>query len=126
MNYEYAIDECLDDREFRNLVNTILIKNGFKSLDIDDPCLSDSDETNNNDILVKKDSIKYTVQTFLNENIGTKQINETVNDMEKEGVFAGIIITNREVAIEIKENAKKHNIEIWDRDKLLHSIKVNN
>lgn len=126
MNYKYAIDNCLDDREFRNLVNTILINNGFTSLGIDDPCLSDTDETNNNDILVKKDNVKYTVQTFLNENIDITKIRETLEDMEKEKVIAAIIITNKKVSNEIKENAKQHNIEIWDRDKMLCSIENNN
>ena len=126
MDYKYAIDNCLDDREFRNLVNTTLIKTGFTSLGIDDPRLSDNDETNNNDMLVKKDNIKYTVQTFLNKEIDIKEINETLEDMENEKVSAGIIITNKEVSNEIKEEAQQHNIEIWDRDKLLRSLENNN
>jgi len=123
MDYKYVIDNCLDDREFRNLVNTTLINNGFTSLGIDDPRLSDDDdEINNNDILIKKDNIKYTVQTFLNKDISMKEISKTLDDMEKEKVVAGIIVTNKEVSNEIKEKAQQHNIEIWDRNKILCSI----
>lgn len=122
MNYNFIIDNCLDDREFRNLVNTTLIKNGFISLGFDDIRLSDNNDINDNDILVKKDNIKYTVQTFLNKNITIKEINETLDDMKKEKVNAGIIITNKEVSNEMKEKAQSHNIEIWDKTKLLNSI----
>lgn len=119
MNYKYVIDNCLDDREFRNLVNTILSKNGFTSLGFDDVFLSDNDQINNNDILVKKRHVKYTVQTFLNKNINIEQINETLDDMENENVNMGIIVTNKEVSAEIKEIARQRNIEIWDKNKLL-------
>jgi len=76
--------------------------------------------------LLKKGGIKYTAQTFLNENIGDKEIDEVLKDMEKENVSAGIIITNKEITNNIKEKAKLHNIKIWDRTKLFSSIKNNN
>ena len=122
----YVIDNCLDDREFRNLVNTELIKSGFTSLGFDDARISDKVKNNDNDMLLKKGGIKYTAQTFLNENIGDKEIGEVLKDMEKENVSAGIIITNKEITNEIKEKAKLHNIKIWDRTKLFSSIKNNN
>lgn len=122
----YVIDNCLDDREFRNLVNTELIKSGFTSLGFDDARISDKVKNNDNDMLLKKGAIKYTAQTFLNENIGDKEIDEVLKDMEKENVSAGIIITNKEITNNIKEKAKLHNIKIWDRTKLFSSIKNNN
>ena len=122
----YVIDNCLDDREFRNLVNTELIKSGFTSLGFDDARISDKVKNNDNDMLLKKGGIKYTAQTFLNENIGDKEIGEVLKDMEKENVSAGIIITNKEITNNIKEKAKLHNIKIWDRTKLFSSIKNNN
>jgi len=122
----YVIDNCLDDREFRNLVNTELIKSGFTSLGFDDARISDKVKNNDNDMLLKKGGIKYTAQTFLNENIGDKEIDEVLKDMEKENVSAGIIITNKEITNNIKEKAKLHNIKIWDRTKLFSSIKNNN
>lgn len=122
----YIIDNCLDDREFRNLVNTELIKSGFTSLGFDDTRISDKTKNNDNDMLLKKGGIKYTAQTFLNENIGDKEIDEVLKDMEKENVSAGIIITNKEITNNIKEKAKSHNIKIWDRTKLFSSIKNNN
>jgi len=122
----YVIDNCLDDREFRNLVNAELIKSGFTSLGFDDARISDKTKNNDNDMLLKKGGIKYTAQTFLNENIGDKEIDEVLKDMEKENVSAGIIITNKEITNNIKEKAKSHNIKIWDRTKLFSSIKNNN
>lgn len=77
-------------------------------------------------MLLKKGGIKYTAQTFLNENIGDKEIDEVLKDMEKENVNAGIIITNKEITNNIKEKAESHNIKIWDRTKLFSSIKNNN
>ena len=119
MDYKFIIDNCLDDREFRNLVNSILINNGFISLGFDDARLADEDKINNNDILVMKDDIKYTVQTFLNKDINMKQITETLDDINKEKVIAGIIVTNKEVSPQTKEKAQQYNIDIWDRTKLL-------
>ena len=64
---------------------------------------------------MKKDNVKYTVQTFLNTEIGDKQIEETLRDMKKEKVEKGIIVTNFYVDKSIKKKAKEQNITILDR-----------
>lgn len=123
MNYEYAIDNCIDDREFRNIVNSLLEKNGFISIGIDDPGFNDKSKANDNDILVMKDDVKYTIQTFLNKDISEKEINDTIKDIDKEKVVIGIIVTNKEVDNDTKELSKRKCIEIWDRTKLLSMTK---
>lgn len=116
------IDNFLDEREFRNYVHHLLVKNGYSSVTIDDERLADNTKINDNDMLATKDNITYTVQTFLNVSIGKGEVDETYKDMDNENVVAGIIVTNSKVYDEIKAYAKDKSIEIWDRDFLEKSI----
>ena len=109
------VDKYMDKREFRNYVYTMFYKYKYNPISIDDDRLSDEDKINDNDLLVTKDNITYTVQTYLNKKIGNKQIEETLKDMDKENVSHGIIVTNYFVDNNIKNKAKKNNITILDR-----------
>ncbi len=117
------IDQFLDDREFRNYVHSILIKNQFTNVAIEDARLVDKSRINDNDILAIKNGLIYTVQTFLNKEVTKKEVNETIKDMKKERVQNGLIVSNKEVNKNVKEMAKKNGIEIWDRTTLLNKIK---
>ena len=112
------IDKFVDDREFRNYVISFLIKEGYKILDIDDPRISDNIKNNDNDFIVIKDNIIYTVQTFLNKDISNKELDETVKDMSKEKTKNAIIVTNQFIDENIINSAKKENIIIIDRKQL--------
>ena len=116
------IDEFIDEREFRNYSSYWLSKLGFTNIKIEDPRLSDNDFKNDNDILASKDNKNYTVQTFLNMDITEKEVNETIEDMEKEKVENGIIITNRKVSQKFMEYAKEKSVEIIDRRNLTEEI----
>ena len=120
------IDKFLDEREFRNYVHGILIKNNYSNVAIEDARLDDKSRINNNDILAIRDGIIYNVQTFLNKEITKKEVNETIKDMKKERVQNGLIVSNKEVSKSIKQMAKKNNIEVWDRTTLLNKIKKAN
>ena len=111
------VKDFMDDREFRNYVHTMFYKNNFKYIRLDDSRVSDEYPENDNDIKVTKDGIKYTVQTYKNTRITDKQIEETLEDMKKEKLEHGIIVTNYNVSEETKDKAKKLNIEIYDRQK---------
>ena len=115
MNDLFIIDNYVDEREFRNYINSLFIKKGYERVKIDDPRIADSDKYNDNDILIKKGEIYYTVQVYLNTEIDSKHIVEVVEDMRKEDVSAGIIITNTSVSNDMKEYANKKLIQIWDR-----------
>ena len=118
MNDLFIIDNYVDEREFRNYINSLFIKKGYERVTIDDTRLSDSDKINDNDILIKKGEIYYTVQIYLNTDIKEKHIVETLKDMNKENVSAGIIITNNYVDNKIKAHANDKLIQIWDRVEL--------
>ena len=109
------VDNYMDEREFRNYIFTMFDKNNFYPITIDDVRLSDDDTKNNNDLLVTKDDITYSVQTYLNTKITEKQIEETLQDMDKEDVGYGIIVTNFYVSDTIREKARKEHIIILDR-----------
>ena len=109
------VDEFMDEREFRNYVSSLLVAKGYEFVGIDDARVSDEDSTNDNDIVVKKNGIKYTVQTFLNIAVGENEIDETIEDMKKERVSKGIVVTNSRVYDEIKEYASMNGIEVLDR-----------
>ena len=110
-----VIDFYMDDREFRNYVNTMLRKHGYVRFKIDDTRTSDEDFENNNDIKVTKDDMRYDVQTYLNTEIGEKEINETLEDMGNEGLKYGLIVTNMMVNDEVKKEAINMHIRILDR-----------
>ena len=116
------VDNYMDEREFRNYIYTMFYKHSYHPISIDDVRISDKDKKNNNDLLVTKDNVTYTVQTYLNTEIGDKQIEETIQDMEKEKVLAGIIVTNYYVDSDIKEKALKKNVTILDREKFEEGI----
>ena len=109
------VDEFIDEREFRNYVSSLLMKKGYDFVAVDDARISDEDPINDNDILVEKKGVKYTVQTFLNVPVGQNEIDETVKDMENEKVSKGIVVTNSKVYDEIKEYASINGIEVFDR-----------
>ena len=109
------IDEFLNEREFRNYSSNWLKTLGFKDIVIEDPRLSDDDPTNDNDIMATKKKKNYTIQTFLNVDITEKQVKETIDDMKKENVNNGIIVTNRRVSEKFKKYAKEKSINIIDR-----------
>ena len=113
------IDEFLDEREFRNYSSSWLAKLGFTNIIIDDPRISDKDLTNDNDFLATKNDIKYTIQTFLNRDITKKDVDETLEDMKKENVENGIIITNKKVSNQFREYASEKSVEIFDRRDLI-------
>ena len=117
MGMMYAIDECINEFEFRNFVAWYLEKYEYHFVSMDDSRWSD-DKKNNNDFIVVKDGTRYTVQVFLTSPITNYKLDETVIDIEKEDVLNGIIFTNLEVTDEMKKKAKKKNIEILDREML--------
>ena len=118
MNDLFIIDNYVNEREFRNYINSLLIKKGYNRVTIDDPRISDRDKHNDNDILIKKGEIYYTIQIYLNTDIKEKHIDETLKDMTEENVSAGIIITNNYVDNNMKEYANSKLIQIWDRTEL--------
>ena len=122
MNDLEILDNYLDKREFRNYISTILYKFDYTDFEIDDVRLSDDDETNDNDLIAFKDGMKYTIQTFLNNDITENEINETIEDMKHEHVSYGTIITNKEVSGEIRKIAFNNGIEIIDRKELKKSL----
>lgn len=111
-----VIDLYMDDREFRNYVNTMLRKHGYVRFYMDDSRVSDEEFDNNNDIKVSKDGMRYDVQTYLNTEIGEKEINDTLEDMGNEGLKYGLIVTNMIVNDEVKKEAINMHIRILDRN----------
>ena len=110
-----VIDLYMDDREFRNYVNSMLRKYGYVRFYMDDARVSDEEFDNNNDIKVSKDGMRYDVQTYLNTEIGEKEINDTLEDMGNEGLKYGLIVTNMIVNDEVKKEAINMHIRILDR-----------
>ena len=116
------VDNYMDEREFRNYIGTMFYKHGYSKIKIDDSRVSDNNKINDNDMLVTKDGIKYTVQTYLNTKIGDEQIEETLEDMLKEKVMYGLIVTNFYIDKDVKKKALEKNIVILDRKEFEEGI----
>ena len=117
-----VIDLSMDDREFRNYVNTMLRKHGYVRFYMDDSRVSDEEFDNNNDIKVSKEGRRYDVQTYHNTEIGEKEINDTLEDMGNEGLKYGLIVTNMIVNDEVKKKAINMHIRILDRKDFYENI----
>ena len=122
MNNLTIIDNFLDDREFRNFMASLLEKTGYRKVSIDDTCLNNGDDVDDNDLKAEINGILYTVQTFLNTEITDAQIEETLEDMRKENIPYAIIITNTECKEEIKRAALLKNITVLDREFLKQNL----
>lgn len=122
MNDIDIIDNYMDDREFRNYIVSLLPEFGFVKIKIEDERISDEDKLNDNDIFARKDKITYTVLTYLNKEITEKELEECHDDIEKEHVARGIVVSNLEVSDEIRAAGEKINVEIIDRKMLIQKI----
>ena len=116
------IDNFLDNREFRNYIVSILPKFGFENITIDDTRISDNDIINDNDIKAYKNDKRYTIQTYLNQDITKNEIAETITDMLKEKVSCAVIVTNRNADKDVIAWALENGIDIIDREILCHVI----
>lgn len=110
-----VIDRFLDDREFRNYIASLLSRQGFREVRIEDVRTADGRRDNDNDLLVQKEGRVYTVQTYLNREITSREISETVQDIDMENADGGILVTNTEVSGDVKKLAEEKQVEIWDR-----------
>lgn len=119
----FIIDNSLDEVEFRNYVASLLAKNGYNDIEVDDPRLVNGMDYDDNDMTAKKGKKKYTIQTYLNTNISEQELDDAIDDMEDEGASKALIITNFYCTKKIKELAIEKNIEIIDREKLEEMMK---
>ncbi len=110
-----VIDRFLDDREFRNYIASLLSRQGFREVRIEDVRTADGRRDNDNDLLVQKEGRVYTVQTYLNREITSREISETVQDIDMENADSGILVSNTEVNGDVKKIAEGKQVEIWDR-----------
>ena len=110
-----VIDRFLDDREFRNYIAALLERCGYIEVHIEDTRTADGRSDNDNDLLVQKEGNTYTVQTYLNREITSREVTETVQDIDIENADGGILITNTTVSADVKKLAEGKQVEIWDR-----------
>ena len=47
----FILSNYVDEREFRNYINSLLINKGYVKVEIDDPRIADYDKKNDNDII---------------------------------------------------------------------------
>ncbi|MBR3364562.1 MAG: restriction endonuclease [Solobacterium sp.] len=110
-----VIDQFLDEREFRNYIAALLERCGYIEVHIEDTRTADGRSDNDNDLLVQKEGNTYTVQTYLNREITSCEVTETVQDIDIENADGGILITNTTVSADVKKLAEGKQVEIWDR-----------
>ena len=87
-----------------------------------DERLIDDFKSNDNDILAKINDFTYLISTYLNKEITEEVLDECFKDIEQNNATFGMIFTNTIITDEIRFKAKNMNIEIVDRDRLIHII----
>lgn len=119
-NEENSFDN-MEGHDFEKFCARLLKKNGFKDVEV-----TKGSGDFGVDILANKDGISYAIQCkCYSSNIGNKAIQEAHSGKEYYHCMVGVVLTNRYFTKAAKELAEKHNILLWDRDKLLSLVGKN-
>ena len=104
--------------EFENFIAKLLKKHGFKNVKTT-PASNDYGI----DVLAEKDHVKYAFQCKnYADDVGNKAIQEAYSGKQYYNCHIGVVVTNRYFTRQAQELAKKNDILLWDRNKLISMI----
>lgn len=77
------------------------------------------------DVLAEKSGVKYAIQCKnYSSDLGGKPIQEVIAGKNYYGCHVGVVVTNRSFTANAVALAKKNNVLLWDRNKLIKMIKT--
>lgn len=113
--------DSMTGEEFEQYCANLLKLNGFKGV-----VLTQKSKDRGADILAKKHWKKYSFQCKRNaSNVGNKAVQEAYAGKTIYGADIAVVITNQHFTKQAVEDAKKLQVQLWDRDTLKNFIKPN-
>lgn len=119
---DYSEDsfDKMEGHEFERFCAALLLKNGFEKVTVT-PGSGDQGV----DVLAYKEGIKYGIQCkCYSSDIGNKAVQEAYAGKTFYDCHVGVVLTNRWFTASARELARKNNILLWDRQKLLALIEA--
>ena len=105
--------------DFEKYAGELLQKNGFEKVEI-----TQRSGDFGVDIIAHKDDIKYAIQCKkYSSTVGIKAVQEVIASKAMNNCHVAVVLTNNYFTKSAKELAKKNNVLLWDREKLLNLIK---
>lgn len=112
----------IDGHTFEAFCADVLRKNGFEEV-----VVTQGSGDQGIDILAWRDGIKYGIQCkCYSSEVGNKAVQEAFAGKTYYQCHVGIVLTNSYFTRSAKELARTNSIVLWDRDKLLSMINVEN
>lgn len=112
------IDIDMNGFEFEKYVGELLYHNGFEKIEITQKSVDFGV-----DVIAYKDDIKYSIQCKkYSSSVGIKAVQEVIASKTMNNSHVAVVITNNYFSNSAKELAKKNNVLLWDRDKLIELI----
>lgn len=112
------IDNDMNGFDFEKFTGDVLHYNGFEKIEITQKCGDFGI-----DIVAYKDDIKYAIQCKrYSTPVGIKAVQEVVASKIMNNCHVAVVITNNYFTNSAIELAKKNNVLLWNRDKLIDLI----
>lgn len=111
--------DLMDGHEFEYFCADLLRDNGFTNVQVT-PGSSD----HGIDILARKKGTKYAIQCKCYSNkVGNKAIQEAYSGRTIYGANVAAVMTNNYFTKQAESDAKKLNVQLWDRNKIIYYIR---
>lgn len=114
------IDDLIDGIEFERISGDILKQNGFY-----DVTVTKSSGDFGVDIIAYKDEIKYAIQCKkYSSPVGVDAVQQVLGSKTMFNCHVGVVLTNNYFTPAALELAKKNNVLMWDRNRLISLIET--
>jgi hypothetical protein len=112
------IDYDMDGFDFEKYAGELLHNNGFERIEV-----TQQSGDFGVDIIAYKDDIKYSIQCKkYSSPVGIKAVQEVIGSKTMNNCHVAVVLSNNYFTNSAKELAKKNNVLLWDRDKLIDLI----
>ncbi len=106
--------DSMPGEEFEYFCADILRGNGFKDVEV-----TKASGDHGIDVLAKKDGVKYAIQCKrYSKPVGNKAVQEAYSGKDIYKADIAVVMSNMDFTSQAIEDAKKLNVELWDRDKI--------
>ena len=104
--------------EFEKFIKKLLEKNGYKNVKT-----TQASNDYGIDVLAEKERVKYAFQCKnYSSDVGSKAVQEVYSGKKYYDCHVGVVVTNRFFTRQAIELAKKNDVLLWDRNKLISMI----
>lgn len=104
--------DSMSGEDFEEFCSDILRGNGFTDVEV-----TKATGDHGIDVLAKKDGTKYAIQCKrYSKPVGNKAVQEAYSGKDIYKADVAVVMSNMDFTAQAKEDAKKLNVQLWDRD----------